>query len=73
MDLRHLFTSIESLDAEQARDYIAGHKEGTYMLLDVRQPGEYVREHLPGATLVPLAELSEAAREMEPEKPVIIY
>ena len=73
MKLRHFLAPIKSLNAEQARDYLANHKEGTYVLLDVRQPGEYVREHLPGATLIPLAELSDAARGMEPEKPMIIY
>ena len=41
--LKKLFTPVESLDADQARAYIAEHKEGSFTLLDVRQPGEYRR------------------------------
>ena len=41
ISLKRLFTPLVSLDADQVREYIAGHPEGSYTLLDVRQPTEY--------------------------------
>jgi len=52
---------------------MAEHKEGSYTLLDVRQPGEYVSGRIPGATLIPLPELSDRLGELDPQKPVIAY
>ena len=57
MQLKKLFTPVKSLEADEARDYIAKHKEGEYLILDVRQPGEYEESHIPGAQLLPLPEL----------------
>ena len=59
MQLNKLFTPVGSLDAEEARDYMARHREGAYTLLDVRQPGEYAESHLPGAKLMPLPQLAD--------------
>ena len=39
--LKQLFTPVKSLDAEEGKKYIQDHPEGTFTLLDVRQPGEY--------------------------------
>jgi len=71
--LKKLFTPVEALDADQARAYIAEHKEGTFTLLDVRQPREYEEAHIPGAKLIPIAQLPERMRELDPDKPVIAY
>ena len=49
------------------------HKEGSYTLLDVRQPGEYERERIPGAKLIPLPELTDRLDELDPDKPVLTY
>jgi rhodanese-related sulfurtransferase len=61
------------MDTDEAKAYMAEHKEGTFTLLDVRQPGEYEKERIPGAKLVPLPELSDGIGELDPEKPVIVY
>jgi len=61
------------MEADEAREYIAEHQEGTYTLLDVRQPGEYENSRIPGTTLIPLAELSDRLKELDPEKPTIVY
>jgi len=61
------------MDAEEAKTYIRTHKEGTYSLLDVRQPSEYEKSHIPGAVLIPLPELLNRHGELDPEKPVIAY
>jgi rhodanese-related sulfurtransferase len=73
MELKKLFTLAEGMDSEQAKKFMAGHPEGSYTLLDVRQPSEYEQEHLPGAKLVPLGQLGEALAEIDKDKPVITY
>lgn len=71
--LKKLFSPVDSLDAEKARAYMAEHPEGTYTILDVRQPWEYQQEHLPGARLIPLPQLADGAKTLDPEKPVIVH
>jgi rhodanese-related sulfurtransferase len=71
--LKKMFTRAESIDADEARKFISGHKEGTYTLLDVRQPGEYEDSHIPGAKLIPLPQLSDSYEQLDPEKPVVVY
>jgi rhodanese-related sulfurtransferase/rubrerythrin len=61
------------MNAQEAKKFIAEHEEGTFTLLDVRQPGEYEQEHIPGAKLIPLSSLSDSTKEIDPEKPVITY
>ena len=71
--IKKLFTPVESIDAQQARAYMNEHAEGSFTLLDVRQPAEYKTAHIPGATLVPLPKLSDSYDQLDPEKPVIVY
>ena len=73
MQLKKLFTPVGSLDADEAKAYTAGRREGDYTLLDVRQPGEYEDSHLPGAKLMPLPQLSDSYEELDPEKPTLVY
>jgi len=64
---------VTNLDAEETRRFIQDHSEGTYTLLDVRQPGEYEKSRIPGARLVPLPELPDRLEELDPQRPVITY
>lgn len=73
MLIKQFLTPVQSMDAEQAKKYIAENKEGTFTLLDVRQPGEYEKARIPGAMLVPLPELPDRLGELDPEKPFIVY
>lgn len=65
--------SVTNLDPEEARGFMSNHKEGTYTILDVRQPGEYEKARIPGARLVPLPELLDRLGELDPQSPVIAY
>jgi rhodanese-related sulfurtransferase/rubrerythrin len=47
--------------------------EGSYTLLDVRQPTEYETAHLPGARLIPLPRLADSLSELDSNKPTIVY
>ena len=73
MKWKEFLTPVKSINTPEARDFIEEHKEGSFTLLDVRQPGEYENSRIPGAKLIPLPELSDRLKELDPEKPVIAY
>ena len=73
MELRKLFTPVSAMDTEAANKFLGEHHEGTYTLLDVRQPWEYEEDHLPGAMLVPLGDLQEGTQNLDPAKPTLVY
>lgn len=43
------------------------------LLLDVRSPQEFEQGHLEGATLIPLHELKERAKELHNGQKVVVY
>jgi rhodanese-related sulfurtransferase len=71
--LKKFIEPIESMDADAARSYIEQRPEGTFTLLDVRQPKEYESRHIPGAKLIPLPNLPDSLDQLDPEKPVVVY
>ena len=73
MRWKQFLTPVASMDTEEAKAYMAEHEEGTFTLLDVRQPGEYEKSRIPGARLIPLPELADRLEELDPDKPVIPY
>jgi len=73
MGLRDIFSSFTNLSSEQCRSYIDAHKEGSFTLLDVRQPAEYEGARIPGSRLIPLPALNDRLQELDPNKPVIAY
>lgn len=73
MRWKQLFTPVQAVDPDEAKALLARWAEGSYTLLDVRQPGEYEKEHLPGATLIPMAQLPDALKTLDPKKPVLVY
>ncbi len=70
---KRFFDPVQSLEADEVKRYMAQHHEGTYALIDVRQPGEYEREHIPGAQLIPLPDLGTLLDKLDPIKPTIVY
>jgi rhodanese-related sulfurtransferase len=73
MRWKQFLVPVRSMDTGEARAYIGEHKEGTFTLLDVRQPGEYEKARIPGAKLIPLPELSNRLAELDREKPTLVY
>jgi rhodanese-related sulfurtransferase/rubrerythrin len=73
MRWRQFFTPVKSFDAPAAKAFMNRAAADDFLLLDVRQPEEYEAEHLPGAKLIPLAELGARISELDPEKPAIVY
>ena len=64
---------VEIMFPDELKEYISAHAEGTYTLLDVRQPGEFEDAHLPGAKPIPLPMLADSLAELDRDKPTIVY
>lgn len=46
---------------------------GRYMLVDVRQPGEFVAGHIDGAMLMPLDTLAAGYSKLPKDVPLVVY
>jgi rhodanese-related sulfurtransferase/rubrerythrin len=64
---------VRAISPEQLREFMDAREEGTYSLVDVRQPEEYQREHLPGALLIPVPELETRLHELAAGQDVVFY
>ncbi len=64
---------LQILFPDDLEAYIKEHREGTYLLLDVRQPEEYGESHLPGSKLVPLPLLASSMAELDRERDTVVY
>ena len=73
MGIRDIFYSFTNMDTEQFQTFINANKEGSFTLLDVRQPSEYETARIPGSQLMPLPALDERLQELDTDKPVIAY
>lgn len=73
MRLRNLFIPVTDMNTEQLHTFIDSNEEGSFTLLDVRQPSEYESARIPGSKLIPLPLLDDRLNELDPQKPVIAY
>ena len=73
MQIGKLIQKVPNLSPDELRQFMADNQPGSYTLLDVRQPGEYDKRHLPGAKLIPLPELNARLGELDPDKPLVAY
>jgi rhodanese-related sulfurtransferase/rubrerythrin len=64
---------IKNIWSDELREYFKDHDEKDYLLVDVRQPKEYTRGHIPGAKLVPLKSLTNSAPDFPKERDLIFY
>lgn len=73
MGIMDYFRPVETWPPQKVREFLQGHAPDQYNLVDVRQPEEYEKAHLPGARLIPLGNLPERLAELDPRKPTITY
>lgn len=66
-------SGFEVIFPEDLQIYVAEHREGTYQLIDIRQPEEYEQFHLPGARLIPLPLLVDSIEQLDRARDLIIY
>jgi len=73
LGLFDFFKPVSSWTVEEVRTVLRERSAGSCNLVDVRQPGEYESGHLPGARLIPIAELGDRLGELDRSKPTITY
>lgn len=73
MRWKQFFTPVKSMNSEEAKEFMSGKTQDEFTLLDVRQPGEYEKNHIPGSKLIPISELDKRLDEIDPSKPVLTY
>ena len=73
MALADYFKKTDTMTADEVRAFLENHRPDNYNLVDVRQPKEYERGHIPGSRLIPLADLPDHLGELDPKKPAIAY
>ncbi len=64
---------VIGLTADELKAYIESHPEEDYLLIDVRQPGEYSDAHIPGATLIPLPTVESRLNNLPAGRDMIFY
>ncbi len=64
---------IHPITPDELRTFMGQHHESEYLLLDVRQPGEYTEAHIPGAKHIPLPELEERLGDLPGDRDVVFY
>jgi len=62
--------AIKELDATTVKSWL---DKGECVLIDVREPGEFAREHIPGAKLIPLSGLTPANLNLEGSRRVVLH
>ncbi len=67
------FKPVSIMTAAEIRAFLQERDPDSYNLVDVRQPGEYEGGHIPGARLIPVAELPGRLGELDPSKPTVTY
>ena len=73
MGLFDYFKPVSTWTAGEVLAFLKDKDADSYNLVDVRQPGEYEGGHLPGARLIPIAELGDRLHELDRGKPTITY
>lgn len=73
MGILDYFKPVTSMTAAEVKKFMKERDISEFNLIDVRQPREYERGHIPGAKLIPVGELHERLGELDPDKPTITY
>lgn len=53
-------------------DFAAAHATGAAQVVDVREPAEYLADHVPGAASIPMDQLPDRLTEINRSKPVFV-
>ena len=73
MRITDTFSKVETMNVEDAKKLLAEKKEDEMALIDVREPEEYKQGHIPGARLIPLSDILDRLKELDPSKPALAY
>ncbi len=68
-----VFNEIKSITTAEAKSYIESAPTDAYQLIDVRQPDEFMKQHLPGSLTIPLNDLIADKAVLNKDKPTLVY
>jgi rhodanese-related sulfurtransferase/rubrerythrin len=71
--LLDIFKKVKTLNIDEAKEMLAEKREDDVALVDVREPAEYEKGHIPGAILIPLSHIMDKLKELDPLKTTITY
>ncbi|MCU0598620.1 MAG: rhodanese-like domain-containing protein [Desulfobacterales bacterium] len=64
---------FDIMTVDQLKRYMHSTPEKEYLLVDVRQPGEYMQTHIPGALLMPLSDLKTKLSSLPADRDIVFY
>jgi rhodanese-related sulfurtransferase/rubrerythrin len=64
---------FKNLTGEEFEEYLKKHHERDFLVIDVRQESEYELGHIPGAKLMPLAEVETRLFSLPEDRDLIFY
>jgi rubrerythrin len=64
---------FETLTPAEFKEFMRTHKEKNYLVIDVRQASEYADGHIPGAKLMPLAQVETRLFTLPSTRDLIFY
>jgi len=67
------FRACDQLEPATAKELLAGLRDGSVVLLDVRPEDEYGLGHLPGAMNIPLRQLEQRLAELPRKQAIVAY
>ena len=73
MKWKQFLTPVQSMTTNKAQQFVSQKAPSEITILDVRQPGEYKAGHIPGAKLIPVADLGKRIQELDSTKPTLVY
>lgn len=73
MALLNYFKPVSTWSADEVRKRLKEKSTEDFNIIDVRQPGEYEKGHLPGARLMPVGDIGSRVQELDKDKPTIVY
>ena len=73
MNLWGLLQQVRGVTAADLKRELDGPAGASLVLLDVREPAEYERGHLPGARHIPLGQLAARSHELDPAARTVTY
>ncbi len=68
-----VINKVDSIDVDAFKIIMEEKSSGDFILIDVRQPAEYTRSHIPGAISMPLHDLIAGNIVLPEPKPLYVY
>lgn len=69
--LRSIFGGTKEISADNYRTQYQAHSDAKHVLLDVRNHKDYDKEHIDGATNIPLNKLNKKLKSLPKNQPIV--